>query len=54
MKVKNPVSQNIRILTFEFQLNDHPYSTNSGYLHNTTIMGKTADLAMVQKTPQRG
>ncbi len=32
--------------------NDHPYSINSGYLlfFETTIMGKTADLAMIQKT----
>ncbi len=33
-------------------INDHPYSINSGYLlfFDTTIMGNTADLAMVQKT----
>jgi len=33
-------------------LNEHPYSIHSGYLlfFETTIMGKTADLAMVQKT----
>ncbi len=33
-------------------INDHPYSINSGYLFffETTIMGNTADLAMVQKT----
>ncbi len=33
-------------------LKDHPYSIYSGYLlfFETTIMGKTADLAMVQKT----
>ncbi len=33
-------------------LNDHPYSINSRSLLflETTIMGKTADLAMVQKT----
>ncbi len=33
-------------------INDHPYSINSGYLlfFETTIMGKTADLAMIQKT----
>ncbi len=32
-------------------INDHPYSINSGYLlfFETTIMGNTADLAMVQK-----
>ncbi len=33
-------------------INDNPYSINSGYLlfFETTIMGKTADLAMIQKT----
>ncbi len=33
-------------------INDHPYSINCGYLlfFESTIMGKTADLAMVQKT----
>ncbi len=33
-------------------MNDHPYSINSGYLlfFESTIMGNTADLAMVQKT----
>uniref|UniRef100_A0A672P6I8 Solute carrier family 6 member 22, tandem duplicate 2 n=1 Tax=Sinocyclocheilus grahami TaxID=75366 RepID=A0A672P6I8_SINGR len=33
-------------------LNDHPYSINSGYLlfFETTLMGKTTDLAMVQET----
>ncbi len=33
-------------------INDHTYSINSGYLlfFETTIMGKTADLAMIQKT----
>ncbi len=33
-------------------INDHPYSINCGYLlfFETTIMGNTADLAMVQKT----
>ncbi len=38
MKVINPI-------------NDHPYSINSGYLlfFETTIMEKTADLAMIQK-----
>ncbi len=32
-------------------INDHPYSINSGYLLflETTIIGKTANLAMVQK-----
>ncbi len=52
MKVKNTVSQIIQIFTFEFQLNDRPYGINSGYLlfFETTIMGRTADMAMVQKT----
>ncbi len=33
-------------------MNDHPCSINSGYLlfFETTIMGKTADLTMIQKT----
>ncbi len=33
-------------------INDHPYSIHSGYLlfFETTIMGNTADLAMVKKT----
>ncbi len=33
-------------------INDHPYNINCGYLlfFETTIMGNTADLAMVQKT----
>ncbi len=33
-------------------MNYHPYSINCGYLlfFETTIMGNTADLAMVQKT----
>ncbi len=33
-------------------INDQPYSIHSGYLlfFETTIMGKTADLAMIQKT----
>ncbi len=32
-------------------INDHPYNINSGYIlfFETTIMGNTADLAMVQK-----
>ncbi len=44
MKVKN---QYLKILEYL-----HPYSINSGYLlfFETTIMGKTADLAMIQKT----
>ncbi len=33
-------------------INDHPYSINSGYLlfFETTIMEKTAELTMIQKT----
>ncbi len=33
-------------------MNDHPYSINCGYLlfFETTILGNTADLAMIQKT----
>ncbi len=48
MKVKNPVSQNIYIWV---SLNVHPYSIHCGCLlfFETTIMGNTADLAMVQK-----
>ncbi len=51
MKVKNPASQNIRIIYICASLNDHPYSINSVYLlfFETTIMVKTADLAVVQK-----
>ncbi len=46
MKVKN---QYLKILEY---LQYNPYSINSGYLlfFETTIMGKTADLAMIQKT----
>ncbi len=45
MKVKNPVSVSVSI-------NDHPYSINYRYLllFETTIIGKTADLAVIQKT----
>ncbi len=48
MKIKN---QYIKILEYLVSINDHPYSINSGYLllFETTIMGNTADLAMVQK-----
>ncbi len=50
MKVKN---QYLKILEYLHlnSINDHPYSINSGYLlfFETTIMGNTADLAMVQK-----
>ncbi len=51
MRVKN---QYLKILEYLHwvSINDHPYSINSGYLlfFETTIMGKTADLAMIQKT----
>ncbi len=51
MKVKN---QYLKILNIYIwvSINDHPYSINSGYLlfFETTIKGKTADLAMIQKT----
>ncbi len=51
MKVKN---QYFKILEYWILglINDHPYSINSGYLlfSETTKMGNTADLAMVQKT----
>ncbi len=54
MKVKNPVSQKFEYLHLSFNkwlqwL--HPYSINCGYLlfFENTTMGKTADLAMVQK-----
>ncbi len=51
MKVKN---QYLKILVSInlFSINDHPYSINSRYIlfFESTIMGKTADLAMVQKT----
>ncbi len=51
MKVKN---QFLKILEYLhlISINDHPYSIHSGYLlfFETTIMGKTADLVMVQKT----
>ncbi len=47
---KNPVFQSIRIIYICVSLNDHPY--NFGYLvfFETIVMGKTADLAMIQKT----
>ncbi len=51
MKVKN---QYLKILEYLHlsSINNHPYSINSGYLlfFETTIMGKTADLPMIQKT----
>ncbi len=51
MQVEN---QYLKILNIYIwvSINDHPYSINRGYLlfFETTIMGNTADLAMVQKT----
>ncbi len=50
MKVKN---QYLKILEYlHLSFNKWPYSINSGYLlfFETTIMEKTADLAMIQKT----
>ncbi len=50
MKVKN---QYLKILEYlHLSFNKWSYSINSGYLlfFETTIMGKTADLAMIQKT----
>ncbi len=32
MKVKNQYLKILEIFTFEFSINDHPYSINSGYL----------------------
>ncbi len=50
MKVKNQYLKILEYLHLSFN-NDHPYSINSRYLlfFETTIMGKTADLAMIQK-----
>ncbi len=50
MKLKN---QYLKILEYlHLSFNKLPYSIYSGYLlfFETTIMGKTADLAVVQKT----
>ncbi len=51
MKVKNHY---LKILEYYIwiSINDHPYSIHYGYLlfFESTIMGNTADLAMVQKT----
>ncbi len=50
MKVKN---QYLKILEYlHLSFNNHPYSKHSGYFlfFETTIMGKIADLAMIQKT----
>ncbi len=51
MKLKISILKILEYLHLS-SINDHPYSINSGYLlfFETTIMGKTADLAMVQKT----
>ncbi len=48
MKVKNQYPKILEYLHLSF----NKYSINSGYLlfFETTIMGKTADLAMIQKT----
>ncbi len=53
MKVKNQYRKILEYLHLSFN-NDHPYSINSGYLlfFETTIMEKTADLAMIQKSSQ--
>ncbi len=50
-KSKISISKYLNIYIW-VSINDHPYSINSGYLlfFETTIMGKTADLAMIQKT----
>ncbi len=49
MKVKN---QYLKILEYLHLSFNNPYSINSGYLlfFESTIMEKTADLAMIQKT----
>ncbi len=51
MKVKNQYLKILEYLHLSFN-KVHPYSINAGYLlfFETTIMGNTADLAMVQKT----
>ncbi len=51
MKVKNQYLKILEYLHLSFN-KGHPYSINFGYLlfFETTIMGNTADLAMVQKT----
>ncbi len=50
MKVQNLYPKILEYLHW-VSINDHPYSINCGYLlfFENTIMGKTADLAMVQK-----
>ncbi len=49
-KSKISISKYLNIYIW-VSINDHPYSINSGYLlfFETTIMEKTADLAMIQK-----
>ncbi len=51
MKVKNQYLKILEYLHLSFN-KWHPYSINSGYLlfFETTIMEKTANLAMIQKT----
>ncbi len=51
MKVKNQYLKILEYLHLSL-INDHPYSINSGYrlFFEITIMEKTADLAMIQKT----
>ncbi len=51
MKVKNQYFKILEYLHLSFN-KWRPYSINSGYLwfFENTIMGNTADLAMVQKT----
>ncbi len=51
MKVKKSSISKYSNIYIWVSLNDHPYSITSGYLMflETTIMGNTADLAMVQK-----
>ncbi len=55
MKVKN---QYFKILEYWILglINDHPYSINSGYLlfSETTIMGNTADLAIIDTLHKEG
>ncbi len=50
-KSKISISKNLNIY-IRVSINDHPYSINAGYLlfFETTIMGNTVDLAMVQKS----
>ncbi len=53
MKVKNQYLKILEYIIYIWvSINYHPYSINCGYrlFFETTIMGNTADLAMVQKT----